>query len=469
MISESKKLAEFRKDIQQDSPARKRLTYLFDEGTFTELDAFTKAGDSLTGVITAYGYVEGSPVYAFSQDKNIKSGAVGKAHAAKICKLLELAAKTGVPVIGIHDSNGAFIDGGIDALSAYGEMLMWTSNLSGVVPQISVIAGTCAGSAAMIACSSDIVIMTEDSEFFMTPPFNSKETDGAGSAKNAAKSGTASIVCEDDKAAMTEARKLISMLPMNNLSPIPIFEFNENALAISPVGIPTADFFTTLIADSDSITELSADFGTASYTAFATVSGSTVGLIATNKTTDKLTADDCSKIARFVRTCDAFAVPIITIVDTEGFEPSTESELAGSIRDMTKLAHSYAEATTVKISVIAGKAYGPAFIAMAGKNANADLTFAFPNAVITPLAPETAVEFLWHDKLKGASNVDNKRKELADEYSSTIASAFDAAEKNCINDIIEPSEARAAIISALDVMSGKRVSKLPKKHSNMPF
>ena len=464
MISESKKLAEFRANIEQDSPARKRLAYLFDEGTFTELDAFTKAGDTLTGVVTAYGYVEGSPVYAYSQDKTVKSGAVGKAHAAKICKVLDLAAKTGVPVIAIHDSNGAFIDSGIEALSAYGEILMWTNNLSGVVPQISVIAGTCAGSAAMIACSSDIVIMTKDSEFFMASPLNSK-ANGAGTAGNAAKSGTASLVCENDEAAIGQARKIISMLPANNLSPIPMFEFKQSTSTIGTDAVSIVE----AVADSGSVTELSAEFGKASYTALATVSGATVGFIATNKTSDKLTAQDSSKIARFVRTCDAFAVPVITLVDTEGFEPNAEAELAGSIRDIAKLASAYAEATTVKISVIVGKAYGPAFIALAGKNANTDLVYAYPNAVITPLAPQTAVEFLWHDKLKGAADVLAKRNELAQEYASTDASAFNAAEKSCVDAIIEPSETRTSIISAIEILAGKRVSRLPKKHSNMPF
>jgi acetyl-CoA carboxylase carboxyltransferase component len=465
MISESKKLAEFRNAALTDSPARKRLSYLFDDGVFTEIDAFAKAGDNFTGVIAAYGFVEGNPVYAFSQDKNVKSGAVGKAHATKICKVLELAAKTGAPVVGIHDSNGAFIDGGTDALAAYGDMLMWTSNISGVVPQISVIAGTCAGTAAVIACSSDIVIMTKDSEFFMAPPFDSKETSGAGTAANAAKSGTASLICDDDKAAVEQARKLISMLPANNLSPVPMFEFSENAFA----GISDAASAVSSIADAGSVVELSAEFGKASYTAFATVGGATVGFVATNKTSDKLSADDCSKIARFVRTCDAFAVPVITIVDTEGFEPSAEAELAGSIRDAAKLANSYAEATTVKIAVVSGKAYGPAFTVLAGRNANADMVFAYPEAVITPLAPETAVEFLWHDKLKGAENTAEKRKELVVEYCSTVASAFDAAEKGCVNSIIEPSETRASLISALEVLAGKRVSRLPKKHNNMPF
>lgn len=465
MISE-KKLTELKTAATQNTSARKRLTALFDEGSFRELDALVTNGDGLTGVITAYGYVEGNPVYAFSQDSSVKNGAVGKAHAAKIIKLLELAAETGAPVVGIHDSNGAFLDGGVDALSAYGEMLKWMSNLSGVVPQIAVIAGTCAGSAAMMACSCDFVIMTEKSEFFMTPPFETSKTAGAGTAKNAAKAGTANIICKEDIEAVETARKLVAMLPMNNLSPIPLVEFAENTKSSD---ISTAEGLAALISDADSILELSKDFGKASYTALATVSGATVGVVATNKTADRLTQEDCAKLARFVRTCDAFSIPIITFVDSEGFASDAEDELAGSIRDMTKLAHAYAEATTVKISVITGKAYGPVYVAMAGKNVNADITFAYSTAVITPLAPETAVEFLKHDELKGAADVKAKRKELAAEYAEKEASALLAAEKGCVNEIIDVSDTRVAVISALEIMAGKRVNRLPKKHSNMPF
>lgn len=468
MISENKiaKLAEYQEKAVTDTPARQRLANLFDEGEFTELNAFAKAGNDFTGVITAYGYVDGTPVYAFSQDKTVKSGAVGKEHAEKICKLFDLAAKTGAPIVGIYDSNGAFIDGGADALTAYGEILGRTSNVSGVVPQIAVIAGTCAGSAAMIACSADLVVMTKDGELFMAPPFNTDDTDGAGSAENAAKAGTAHIVCEDDIEAVAEARKLLSMLPMNNLSEAPMFEYAENAAPLAEID---ADSIAASIADADSLVELSADFGTASYTALATIGGSVVGIAATNKADEKLTSDDTAKLARFVRTCDAFAIPVITIVDTEGFEVSASAELAGSVRNMTKLAHAYAEATTVKISVIAGEAFGPAYVALASKGANSDLAIAWPSAVITPLAPVTAVEFLWHDKLKGAENLAAEREKLAKEYADTEVSAFNAAEKGCVDCVVNPADTRRTLIGALEALAGKRVSRLPKKHSNMPF
>ena len=204
-------------------------------------------------------------------------------------------------------SFGAVITDGVKALSAYGELLMWTSNVSGVIPQISVIAGTCAGSAAMLATSADFVIMTKDAEMFITP--NSKSNIG-NYAENSAKCGTASLVCDDDKTAMEKARLLISKLPMNNLAPIPMYEFEPSGLEIKS----DADSMALAVADKDTVIELSPQFGTASYTAIASLGGATVGICATNKTTSKLTADDCSKLARFVRTCDAFAIPVITLV-----------------------------------------------------------------------------------------------------------------------------------------------------------
>lgn len=445
-----------------EGKAAARLAALFDEGIYTEINSRTKEKDSLTGVLCAYGYVNGNAVYAFSQDKAVNNGAVGIQQAEKIAKLYALAAKTGTPIVGIHDSNGAFVDGTVDSLSAYGEMLAGASVLSGVVPQISVIAGTCAGSAALLACSADFVIMTKDSELFMAPPFDAKD---AGSAQAAAKNGTASLLCEDDDAALEQARALLNLLPINNLAGAPMFEYNDPTTAV-------AQDLTALVAgvaDADSVLEIGAAFGTAAYTAFATMGGATVGIAATNKANEKLTPEDCAKLARFVRTCDAFSIPLITFVDTEGFAASGDAEIAGSIKSMTQLANCYAEASTVKISVIIGNAIGAAFTALAGKSCNADFTFAWENAVISPMAPLTAVEFLWHDKLKGAQDVNAKRAELAKEFAATVASAQTAAEKNAVDELIAPETTREVLLSALDILSGKRVSKLPKKHNNIPF
>ena len=451
MLSENQKakLAEYKNT--KASPAADRLSKLFDDGVYTEIGSAVKCGDAPAGVITAYGYVDGSPVYAFAQDISVKSGAVSKQHAAKICKIYDLASRNGVPVVGVFDSNGAFVQDGAEALAAYSDMLMWANNLSGVVPQISVVAGTCAGSAALIACSADVVIVTEDAELYLA----------SGAGKNgaaAAENGTAAILAKDDSEAMESARKLLSMLPANNISAAPEFEFSAPAKAAEGKAADIAE----ALADEGSIVELSAKFGTAAYTAVATLSGSAVGIAATNKTADKLTSDDSAKLARFVRTCDAFSIPVVTVIDTEGFE--TED----NIRDLAKLASAYSEATTLKISVVTGKAYGSAMVALG--TANADMTFAYPDAVIAPLAPVTAAEFLMHDKLKGAADVKAERNKLAAEYAENEASAFNAADKGCVDEIITSDEARNKIVSVLELMAGKRLTKrLPKKHSNMPF
>lgn len=439
-----------------DSAARRRLAALFDDGAYTEVGSLSMEKDSLASVITAYGYVNGSLVYAFSQDNTVNSGAVGTVHAQKIAKLYSLAAKTGRPVVGIHDSNGAFIDGTVDSLNAYGEMIGTAASVSGVVPQISVIAGVCAGSAAMLACSADFVVMTKDAELYVAP-------NGKSTAADAAKAGTAAVVCDDDDAAISAAKELLRLIPENNLTAVPVYEYEENAFASGNTLSDTVNN----TADADSVTELYEGFGKASYTALATVAGSTAGIVATNKTKDKLTADDSAKIARFVRTCDAFGIPVITFVDTEGFDG--EGEAAGSVRNMTMLAGAYAEATTAKVTLVTGKAYGPAFVALASKGANADFTFAYEDAVISPLAPVTAVEFLWHEKLAGAANAAAKREELAKEYIAEYATAEKAAYRNAVDEVISPAQTRTKLAEALEILSGKRVSRLPKKHNNLPL
>lgn len=451
-------LAELKAMASASTPARTRLTYLFDEGNFTELDPFAKSGSDLSGVITAYGYVEGNPVYAFSQDISVKNGALTEAQADKIVKIYDLAAKTGVPVVGIYDSFGADLNDVFKAMAAYGELLMWASNLSGVVPQIAVVAGTCAGTAAMLAESADFTVITKDSELYVAPNSDIKDL-----AENAAKNGTACIVAEDDKAAVEAAKDILNKLPQNNLSPVPMYEFEAPTAAFGTDAASQAE----AVCDEGSVIELSAEYGKAAYTALGTLGGATVGVLATNKTGDKLTADDCSKLARFVRTCDAFAIPVITFVDTEGFAADDASEAAGAVKSMTKLAHAYAEATTIKLAVVTGKAYGPAYIALAGKAANADMTFALPDAVISALDPVTAVEFLEHDLLKGADDLTAKRNELAAKYAKEEASAAVAAQKNCLDNIVEGAEVRQTLINAVEILAGKRISRLPKKHSNI--
>ncbi len=442
-----------------NSPARQLLAKLFDDNVYQEIGAYVKEKNELAAVVTVYGYVNGNPVYAFAQDKSIENGAVSMAQAEKISKLYGLAAKTGSPVIGIYDSNGAFMDGTAASLNAYSMMLEQTSALSGVVPQIAIIAGVCAGTAAVMACAADFVIMAEEAELFFTPNIEQS------SAKVCAKNGISALTAKTPEEAVAQARNLINVLPLNNMSYTPCMEYEEPTVA---AGTELASYVES-IADGGSIQEVYADYAETAYTALATVSGSTVAIIATNKTNAKLTETDCTKISRFVRTCDAFSIPVITLVDTAGFSGSAETETAGSVRALTRLAGSYAEATTPKISVITGTAVGAVFVALAGKGCNADFSYAFENACIAPLMPETAVEFLWHDKLKGCDNLQAKRKELAEEYANTIASAESAAGLGCIDEIITPAELRNAVSKALSMLEGKRVTNLPKKHNNFPL
>jgi len=441
-------------NIMEFQKTQDRFSVLFDDGKYTEINSGITEKDKPASVVTAYGYVNGNPVYAFSQEKS--SGGVGMAHAEKISKLYFLASKTGTPIVGIHDSDGAFMDGTAESLMAYGKMISASSAVSGVVPQIAVIAGTCAGSASILACSSDFVVMTKDSEFFMTP--NSENT----TAESAMKAGIASAVCDDEKSAIEKVRDIINIMPVNNLSPVPEFE------PVEPSGTVSGDFRNLIdgTVDSDTAIELYSGCGKSSYTAFARLEGKTVGIISTNKTSDCLKSSDCNKIARFVRLCDAFSIPLITFVDTDGFEMS---DSVSAIKNMSALASCYAEATTVKLAVVTGKAVGTVFSVLAGKDTSSDFTYAWESAYISPVSPETAVEFLWHDKLKGAENLSAKRKELAQEYKSTLASAEKASNTGCIDEVISVCDTRAVLSSALDILSGKRVTKLPKKHNNIPF
>lgn len=444
-----------------NSPARVRLAALFDDGSYKEIGSCVMEKNAPAGVVSAYGYVNGNPVYAFAQDQSVEKGAVGSAQADKIARVYDLAAKTGAPVVGIYDSNGAFMDGSAASLNAYSLLMNKTASVSGVVPQIAVIAGPCAGSAAMMACAADFVVMAEDAELFLTPAFEK----GAGGAKAAAANGIAAVVAADDKAAIEKTRELINLMPVNNMACVPCMEYEAPAAASGSDLKSVVDS----IADGGSVVELYADYAGAAYTALATVAGSTVAIAATNKTDDKLTEADCAKLARFVRTCDAFSIPVITLVDTLGFDGSADTELAGSVKALARLAGSYAEATTAKISVVTGKAVGPVFVAMAGKYSNADFSYAFENAYIAPLAPEAAVEFLWHDKLAGAQDLSAKRAELANEYTATIASAEAAAQQGCVDEIVAAADLRAVLSSALAMLEGKRVTNLPRKHNNLPF
>ena len=430
--------------------AGKRLAALFDDGAYTEIGSARMEGAAAAAVITAYGYINGSPVYAFSQNPEVQSGAVGKAHVDKICKLYELAERNGVPVVGIYDSCGAFVEDGAAALCGYSKILAHMGNLSGVVPTASVIAGVCAGSMAVIAAGADFSVMTSDAKLYMTVnPDND-------SAEAAAANGAVSLCTSDDASAFEAVRKYLTLMPQNNLTPAPEFDFavSDSTGYASPAGI----------ADADSLLEICPDFGTGAYTALCTVGGMSVGIAAVQNGT--LSEDDCSKLARFIRICDSFSLPVITLVDTEGWK----SAGVGAVKSAARISAAYAEATCTKIAVITGKAYGAAFVAFAGPNVNADAVYALPNAVIAPISPSAAAEFLSHDSLKGVEDTAAARQALAEKYEKNEFSAFAAAGNGAVDEVIAPEQIRASLISAMEMTAGKRPhTTVPKKHSNMPM
>lgn len=440
-----------------DSKARQRLALLFDEDSFAEIGRFASPNGETASVVTGFGTVDGAPVYAFSQDVSVKGGAMNKAAAAKMRKIYELAVKNGAPVVGIYDSKGGDMAEGTEMLAAYADAANACAALSGVVPQISLVAGLCAGTAAMLACMADFVVMTEESEFFMTAPFVAEDgnLEGAGTAKNAARSGAAAITAKDENAAIAEVKKLVRILPSNNLELSGNDYFVENDAGITEA--MAGSELIGAIADKDSVTELYKDFGSASVTALGSLSWHTVGFVATDKSGEKLSPADCVKIARFVSFCDAFSIPVVTVLNSEGFGGGAAAELSGSIRDAAKLAQIYASATTPKITLITEKAYGSAYCAIAPAS---DLVIAYENAVIAPTAPKTAVVFLKGDELNGSNEA-----QLISDYIDGEADPYRAGADR----VIEAEQAREAVLAAVEAMSGKRVSSPQRKHINFVY
>ena len=440
--------------------AYKRLELLFDGGAYTEIDRFAKNGETASGVVCGYGNVCGAGVYAFSQDVSVCSGAMGRAQAAKIKKVYDLALMNGCPVVGIFDSNGAFADEGVDALNAYGELIAAAGKLSGVVPQIAVIAGKCIGSAAVLAAISDVAVMTESATYCV----NSSAITGdekVGTAKTSADNGLVAKVLSTDAEAFEAVANILAMLPSNNLSVPAVADYVPAAQ--SGEGVYSK---ITAVADANSFNELWSDFGCCSKVGFARVAGNPVGIVATDssKNNAKLCGNGAAKAARFVRLCDAYSIPVVTLIDCAGFMGSADDELSGDVKMVASLTGAYAEATTAKVAVIVGKAYGAAFTAMAGKASGSDIVLALADVEICALEPMTAVQFLYKDRLG-----EEKREDLEKEYALSEGSPFKAAENGAVDDIITADDLSAKVIAALDMLASKRVATMEKKHSNMPF
>lgn len=437
------------------SEAYSRLAALFDGGVFTELDRFSKNGENGCGVVTAYGNVNGSGVYAFSQDVSVLSGAMGRAQAAKIKKVYDLAFMNGAPIVGIYDSKGAFAEEGVDALNAYGDLIAASGKISGVVPQVSVVAGTCIGSAAVLATVADVTVMLESASLCVNSAAITGD-EATGTAELNAKAGTVAAVVADMTEAAAVVSGLLAALPDNNLSVPAICDYVP---ATGADGIEA-------IVDADSFAELWKDFGRCAKVGFARVAGNSVGVVATNPDVNnaKLCGNGANKIARFVRFCDAYSIPVVTLLDCAGFMGGADDEADGSVKAVSTLTMAYAEATTAKVTVITGKAYGAAYTAMAGSASGADIVLSLADAAICPLEPMTAVQFLYKDRLG-----EEKREALEEEYKLTVGSPFEAAKNGAVTDIITKEQMADKVIAALDMLASKRVSTVEKKHSNMPF
>ncbi|MGN0522965.1 MAG: carboxyl transferase domain-containing protein [Eubacterium sp.] len=427
--------------------ALKRLSALFDDGIFTEIDAYAKDSNGDIEVVAGYGCVNGSPAYAFSQDVSVNNGAIGIAQCAKILKVYDLAAKTGCPVIGIYDSNGVKLNEGFEALSAYGDIVKAATSVSGVVPQISVVAGACLGTSALMANMADIVIGVKDADFYISAPSEVTAEDNYSA-------GAIDILVDSFDEAADKVKSIVGLLPSNNLSPAPIFDFS-NPASVCSVGLNVSDVIEA-IADAGSVVEIKSGYATSVVTAFATVAGSTVGFVAFKG--DALCHGCAYKAEAMIKLCDAYNIPIITIANANGVN-NKANEL--SLIAVTKLTSAYSTATCPKISLITDQSIGSAYIVLAGKGANADLTFAWDNAVVSPLEVSSAVAFLYNDRLAQGED----RAQLESEYKETVGSPFTAAACGAIDDVFAPEETRAKLIAAIDMLAGKREVTIARKHS----
>ena len=477
--------------------ARERVELLLDSGTFQELDRFVThrctnfemeknqpLGD---GVVTGYGKIDGRIVYVFSQDFTVFGGSLSGAHASKICKLMDLALKNGAPVIGLNDSGGARIQEGVEALGGYAEIFWRNVQASGVVPQISVVMGPCAGGAVYSPAMTDFIYMVEKTSFmFVTGPDVIKtvtheevtKEDLGGAHTHAGTSGVAHFVANDDAAALRQVRKLVAFLPLNNgeqaprvRNPEPADRDTAKILDIIPNESQKPYDIKNIIndvIDENTFYEVHSEWAQNIVVGFARIAGRSVGIVANQPMhlAGCLNIDSSRKAARFVRFCDAFNIPLVTFVDVPGFLPGTSQEFGGIITHGSKLLYAYSEATVPKITVITRKAYGGAYDVMASKHIRADFNFSYPNAEIAVMGPEGAINILHREQiLKDPSSA----AKLVEHYKETFANPYMAASLGYIDEVISPKDTRRKIAAALEATENKREPRPVRKHGNIPL
>jgi len=444
-----------------------RIAALFDAGTFVETGSFMKRADGTpVGAVCGYGAIGGKLVYAFAQDCDRKKGAVDALQAEKIVSLYSMAMKNGAPVIGLFDSAGAAVGEGTSVLSAYGKLLNAVSSASGVIPQIAVISGVCAGMAATVAAMFDVVIAVKDkSALFVNAPFLIGKD--VGNADYTAQTGLASLVAADEADAMKKATALIEWLPSNNAEGIIAEETADDINRTVSVDGLSGKALITALADDGEFIALGEGYADETVTGFARFGGVTCGVVANDGTVKDgvLTADGAKKAAKMIGLCDSFSIPVVTLTDSVGVEISGEAEGAPLAAQLGKLAMAYATADTAKITVIAGKAYGAAFTLMGSKALGADLVYALPEAEISTMAPEAAVAFLWNDRITEKTS----RATLEQEWRNTQAAPEAAAANGSIDDVIDPAELRQRICSAVYMLMMKHEGTPCRKHCNLPL
>ncbi|MBP7228235.1 MAG: acyl-CoA carboxylase subunit beta [Longilinea sp.] len=481
------------------STARERLELLLDPGSFQELEPFvTQQHDELNpdfekylgdGVVTGYGRVEGRLVYVYAQDFTVQGGALGEMQSHKICRVMDLAVREGAPVVGLIDSGGARIQEGVRSLGGYAEIFRRNAQYSGIIPQISVILGPCAGGAAYSPALTDMIIMVEKTSYmFLTGPEVIKsvthevvdfETLG-GAQTHLAISGLAHLTAPSEKDALSLTRRVLSYLPSNQVDNPPVVPSSDdpdrmdeelNHLVPIDPGLPYSMHEAIQhIVDRGSFLEIQSAFACNAIVGLARLAGQPVGIVAQEPSVmaGVIDIDAADKITRFVRFCDAFNIPLVTFVDSPGFLPGVNQEHRGIIRHGAKVLYAYSEASVPKVSIVTRKAYGGAYVVMSSKYLGTDVTFAWPSAEIAVMGPEGAANILYKKQIESAADPVAERARLTQEYRERFLNPYAAASSGYIDDVIEPRETRARVIAALAALRNKVAQPLPRKHGNMP-
>ena len=480
--------------------ARERIDYLLDPGSFHELDMLARhrAPDEAgledrpytDGVITGWGTVDGRKVFVFSQDFTVMGGALGEVFAEKLHKVMDLALATGAPMVGLNDGAGARIQEGVVSLDGYGGIFYRNVQASGVIPQISVILGPCAGGAVYSPAMTDFIFMVrEKSHMFITGPDVVKTVTGeevsleelGGAGSHSTKSGVATFVANDEQEVLDQVKDLLAHLPSNNLETAPVVAGDDDPERLCPeldtilpesanVPYDMKQVIASVVDDGDFM-EYFPHWAKSIVCGFARVGGRSVGIVGNQPMVlaGVLDIESSEKAARFVRTCDAYNIPLLTFVDVPGFLPGVDQEYGGIIRHGAKLLYAYCEATVPRIQVITRKAYGGAYVVMDSKGVGCDISYAWPTAELAVMGPQGAVEIIHRRELADASDPEARRNELVDDYTDRLANPYLAAERGYVDDVIEPSETRRKVAAGFRLLESKREEVPERKHGNVPL